>query len=941
LRENKLTRNAARIFNGYLDELSFLKKDNGNQQIEKDRLDIANAVDVTKALRGIDWSFTDNDTTFLSHDIHPYPAKFIPQIPGTIIDKLSFPGDLVWDPFGGSGTTALEALLRNRRTISTDINPIGQIIGQAKTTTLSYDGEESLLRFLAHIEQFIENTGHIGMYINKHEAELSAQVPEIPNFEKWFSPQAIHELSLIKHLISVELTPDDAVVIARASLSKIVTKASNQDSETRYSAADKNLAVGEVLKYYHTDMSSNLSKIKALGKLLMYRRGEFVTADVSEDIVGDGKLLQPNQVDLIVTSPPYPNAFDYHLYHRFRIFWMGFDPREMAKVEIGSHLRYQKQNMGFDAFRDEMLAVLKNCYAALKPSRYAVFVLGDAIFAGELFKTAQLISESAKSLGFEVVDIIDRPLHDTKRSVKGGSRRAKEEQLLVLRKPDEVLKINLVPVQYKLWPYEKHLREMEKSALVGIKGKDNFTKLSTEIRGLQDFTFYKGVSINGGSAFPTWQSVIENGDAAEAGNRKDPKYITHGLHPYKGKFYPQLVRPLINISKIPKGSRILDPFSGSGTIALEAVLNGHKAFGCDINPIAVEIAKSKTEMPFVDLIECEYYVARILRKLLSGELPRLTNVFTAEAIQEIERWFPAPVIDKLSFILYEIGEVPDERIQRFLRVLLSSIIREISQQEPSDLRIRRRGTEITDAPVFELYSSVLNTQMQRLVKFAKIRSYSPNQMIEPQIWYGSSADRDLVLSHLEQESIDLIITSPPYATALPYIDTNRLSLLVLDGLTANNRVPIEASMIGTREIRKSTRKFYDAKIQAEDFAGITSATANQLISSVFTQNNNAEVGFRRKNMAALLYMYFEGMTTVFSNLDVVLRKSGQAFIVIGDTKTTTGEGLTIIQTTKILREIADSLGWVLKDNIPISVTTENYKHINNAITENTILHFEK
>jgi hypothetical protein len=496
-------------------------------------------------------------------------------------------------------------------------------------------------------------------------------------------------------------------------------------------------------------------------------------------------------------------------------------------------------------------------------------------------------------------------------------------------------------VQYRLWNYEKELKELEKRALVDIDGKDEFTIPSTELRKLKDFTFYNGIEINGYPSFSTWQSVIENGDAAEPGNRKDPKYVTHGIHPYKGKFYPQLVRPLINISKVAKGSRIFDPFSGSGTIALEAVLNGHKAYGCDINPIAVEIAKSKTEIVFVDPTECEYYAARIMRKLSSGESGRIIKVFAEEAMQEIKRWFPATVIEKLSFILYEIDEIPDERIQRFFKVLLSSIIRDISQQEPSDLRIRRRKEEIVDAPVYELFLNAINTQMKRLIKFAKIRNYSPNKMIKPHIWYGSSADQNLLLSHIEQGSIYLIITSPPYATALPYIDTNRLSLLVLEGLTASKRVPIESLMIGTREIRKSARDSYDAKIQSNDFAGIPSQTAKNLLSDIFSQNNNADVGFRRKNMASLLYKYFDEMTTVFSNLDVVLRKGGQAFIVIGDTKTTTGKGLTIIKTTKILKEIADSLNWELNDNISISVTTENYKHINNSITENTILHFIK
>ena len=59
-------------------------------------------------LRKLDLTFTDDDTRFMGHDLHPYPAKFIPQLPGTFTSLLSSRGELVFDPFGGSGTTALD-----------------------------------------------------------------------------------------------------------------------------------------------------------------------------------------------------------------------------------------------------------------------------------------------------------------------------------------------------------------------------------------------------------------------------------------------------------------------------------------------------------------------------------------------------------------------------------------------------------------------------------------------------------------------------------------------------------------------------------------------------------------------------------------------------------------------------------------------------------------
>src|SRR5919202_4753421 len=85
------------------------------------------------------WSFRQlrrAQTSYLTHDYHKYPAKFIPQLAERLIRENSKSGDLVCDPFMGSGTTLLEAILNSRRAYGSDINPLSVLISKAKTTPI-------------------------------------------------------------------------------------------------------------------------------------------------------------------------------------------------------------------------------------------------------------------------------------------------------------------------------------------------------------------------------------------------------------------------------------------------------------------------------------------------------------------------------------------------------------------------------------------------------------------------------------------------------------------------------------------------------------------------------------------------------------------------------------------------------------------------------------
>jgi methylase of polypeptide subunit release factors len=441
---------------------------------------------------------------------------------------------------------------------------------------------------------------------------------------------------------------------------------------------------------------------------------------------------------------------------------------------------------------------------------------------------------------------------------------------------------------------------------------------------------------------PTWQSILENGIGARQSSRKDPKYVTHGLHPYKGKFYPQLAKALLNMSEIRPGDLILDPFCGSGTTLLEGYLNGYQTAGCDLHPLAAKIARAKVAVLDVNPDVMREAVVTILRKIEAAEhtVPENCDQFVANALDEIKRWFPLLVVYKLNLVLRVIRAVTTGVLRDFFETILSSIIREVSHQETSDLRIRRRKVPLRDADVFNLFAEALETQYRRIERFWSVRGYAPNRFCGCTVIQGDSRDaKCFARVGAGPNTVDLILTSPPYATALPYIDTDRLSLLVLLGLDGSKRRPLERGLVGSREIDTSEKRAWERTLQQAELE-LPSAIELSL-RKLADRISRSDAGFRRQNMPALLTRFFTDMKRILQNCHEALKKNGQAMIVIGDNRTSVGNTEIRIPTTDWLQELAATIGLRLVERIDISVTTENLVHIRNAITKNVVLWLRK
>ena len=334
------------------------------------------------------------DKRSLTHGLHPYPAKFIPELPRRIIQDFSHPGDIVLDPMCGSGTTLVEASAHNRHAIGVDLNPIAVLASRAKTTTLSRPLQVEVGRLVDDLAG-IESALHTRRRTAQSFAGSSV-LPAFHNREKWFSPQALYELAIARsHIRQCRLTA--ARTLALCALSAVIVEVSNQESETRWCAKARMIAPGEVLHRLSRRLTTMLAAVE-----VFTGRGP----NAVEVVEGDARSLPivDASVDLIVTSPPYANSHDYYLYNKLRLFWMDRDVGPIQSAEIGSRNRHSDNGEPIEAYLAEMGDVITEICRVLRPDGTVAIVVADAIIRGEFFPMDELFALLGGDKGLKLTE---------------------------------------------------------------------------------------------------------------------------------------------------------------------------------------------------------------------------------------------------------------------------------------------------------------------------------------------------------------------------------------------------------------------------------------------------------------------------------------------------------------------------------------------------------
>jgi len=365
---------------------------------------------------------------YLTHNFHPYPAKFIPQFPRKIIKSLSKPGEVVLDPFCGSGTTLVEAKLLGRNSIGVDINPIATLVSKVKTTILSD----------MQLKEIKRTVSEIGISINLHygtkpiTAErntcIDFTVPDFLNKDHWFKPFVLRELAIIKaHIDTVE--DKDSKDFLTVAFSSILTKVSNQESDTRYARRDKPIKEFDTYNAFSKKVTDMIKRIIKFSHKASDAFVNIFTHDSSYM-----PFLKGESVDLVVTSPPYLNAYDYYLYHKLRMYWLGIDHYKVQALEIGSRHKHSDNNLGVDQYFVGVKECLRESSRALKKGRYLTIVIGDAIKDGAYIKMDNHFEEIAKDLGLSLEKEIVYPLRKYTRAFMHGLKKIQKNGYIMIFK---------------------------------------------------------------------------------------------------------------------------------------------------------------------------------------------------------------------------------------------------------------------------------------------------------------------------------------------------------------------------------------------------------------------------------------------------------------------------------------------------------------------------
>jgi len=364
----------------------------------------------------------------------------------------------------------------------------------------------------------------------------------------------------------------------------------------------------------------------------------------------------------------------------------------------------------------------------------------------------------------------------------------------------------------------------------------------------------------------------------------DQSYLTHGIHKFPAKFFPELPRYLIrkysNTCDI-----VLDPMCGSGTVVLEALLNKRVAIGIDIDPIARLITRAKTTP--IDSDTLSFAV-----QALTTQIQELINSSNYRpSIPEFhyrDNWFRSFVLQELAIISESIEILLSRHIDQgewrniddFFRVILSSIIRDVSNADPHCTRTVLRKNVVKTISPGDTYKKFAETlinhcaSMSELLKISKTLDFS-----DVRLPIGNAIE-----TGLDDDSIDLALTSPPYINAVDYPRTHQLEMywlgLVGDGPLSN----MKRKYIGTETVYKDEY----SHLRTSGFDSL-----DPLLKKIYS---------RDPRRSYIVFKFFEDMKDQLMEMYRVLRPKSYYCVVIGN-NVIRGN---LVKSHQILTEIATS-----------------------------------
>jgi DNA modification methylase len=374
-------------------------------------------LDVTNGQRFL---FISYDQSKYSHGIHKYPAKFFPELPRWLIKRYSQQNDIILDPFTGSATTNIEALLCKRHSVGIDIDPFARLLAKVKTTPLNKDELDGV------IEQLLQK---LLSYKPKFVSQID--IPEFPYRDNWFNKEILLELSYIKKIIYEIVENNDVLDFCKICFSSIIRNVSNADDNCTRTVVRKSLNKQIYPSMALTKFAENL----LVNSLRIIEFSKYFPKNISVEfpVENDARYFTYSDYyfDIAITSPPYANAVDYPRTHQLEMYMLGLangSLNHLKKIHVGTEVvkadEYRMLHKIEDKEADKKLKAifakdprrsyiafkylhdmklnLKEVYRTLKPNGRYIIVVGNNKIRGELFESWKYLMNIAEQVGFKI-----------------------------------------------------------------------------------------------------------------------------------------------------------------------------------------------------------------------------------------------------------------------------------------------------------------------------------------------------------------------------------------------------------------------------------------------------------------------------------------------------------------------------------------------------------
>ncbi len=364
------------------------------------------------------------------------------------------------------------------------------------------------------------------------------------------------------------------------------------------------------------------------------------------------------------------------------------------------------------------------------------------------------------------------------------------------------------------------------------------------------------------------------------------KFYTHNIHSYPAKMIRHMV--IFALSYARRRDIIFDPFCGSGTVLLESKINGRNSYGIDINPLCRLITKVKTTPINTKKLN-------LAAEKLFESIKYFDEDVTVPEFPNRDYWFTKSSQGNLSKIKVCIDTIKDDDdIKDFFRVCFSSIIRKVSMADPKmapPVKSKRMKRDVL--PKRKIH--VINEFKKETLENIKLLSNFTFECDKNS--FAEVIGDDARNVNLPDESVNMVITSPPYLDAQKYMRVMRLELFWLGLTTLKSFYEIDKNSVGTE------------RVSIDDYGRLHHVgidDADKIIERSY------EIDPLRSYIVA---KYFEDMKKAIREIYRVLKPDGKFILVIGNN---TVHNKTL-PNQDILRQIAVNVGFdtelILMDKI--------------------------